>query len=65
MPVVADSVEEPLCGKDDDAGDCNSVDIVKKSLVTGMYNDVSISRFSVSIDSLFPVTEDNDSGECD
>lgn len=66
MPAVANLVEGPRCGKDDaDDGDCNSDDLVKKPLVSGVYDDMLIPRVSVSIDILVSITLDIDFGDCD
>lgn len=54
-----------VCGKHDDTVDCNTFDVVKRLVVSVVYEDASVPRACDSIDSLLPVTGDLASGECD
>lgn len=63
--MVAESVEWPLCDNEDIACDRISVDIVKKPLVSSLYDDESVPRICDSIEMLLPVTVDIVFGECD
>lgn len=65
MSVASDLVEAPLCGKDNDIADCNSVDVFNRPVISSVYENASFPRGFDSIDILLPVSGDNASGECD
>lgn len=65
MPAVHDSAEGLLSGIDVDAGDGNSVDLVKVLLVSGVYEGAPVPVVCDSIDILLPETGDIVSGESD
>lgn len=58
MPAVVNSVAGTPCAEDDDTADCNSFDLVKNLLVSGVYEDASVPRVCDSKDILLPVTGD-------
>lgn len=61
MPAAPDSAECPIWGTDHEACDSNTVDLVKRLLVSGVNEDASAPRVCNSIEIWLPPTVDIDS----